>query len=132
VIRQGNDLTLIGTGETVYPAYQAAEKLANEHGIQAKVVSMHTIKPLDYELLRQLGSEGKPIITIEEHSIYGGLGEACASFLMQNNFHNPLKIMGIPDEYTVTGSQIEILNHYNLSENGIAQAALKMIVLVHE
>ncbi|MEN9611005.1 MAG: hypothetical protein RLZZ628_1819 [Bacteroidota bacterium] len=126
VIREGNDLTLIGTGETVYPAYQAAEKLAKEQGIQAKVVSMHTIKPLDYELLKQLGSEGKPIITIEEHSIYGGLGEACASFLMQNHFHNSLKIMGIPDEYTVTGSQIEIFKHYQLSENGIAKEALKL------
>jgi transketolase len=131
LIRAGQDLTLIGTGETVYPAYQAAEKLAAEHGIQAQVVSMHTIKPLDYDLLKTVGAAGKPIITIEEHSIFGGLGEACASFLMQNGFRNSLKIIGLPDEYTVTGSQMEIFKHYNISESGIAQAALKTIMLVH-
>lgn len=126
-IRQGTDLTLIGTGETVYPALQAAERLQAEHGINATVVSMHTIKPLDYELLSSLAKTGKPMITVEEHSIFGGLGEACASFLMENNYRNPFKIMGIPDEYTVTGSQNEIFNHYGISGQGILTAALKLI-----
>lgn len=127
IIREGNDLTLIGTGETVYPALQAAQKLQTEHGIDATVLSMHTIKPLDYELISSLAKGGKPIITIEEHSIFGGLGEACASFLMENNYRNPFKIMGIPDEYTVTGSQNDIFNHYGISEQGILAAALKLI-----
>ncbi|MGI4867392.1 MAG: transketolase family protein [Janthinobacterium lividum] len=127
VVREGADLTLIGTGETTYPALQAAQKLAAEHGVQATVVSMHTIKPLDYELLATLAASGAPILTVEEHSVYGGLGEACASFLLEHNFHNRFKIMGIPDEYTVTGSQAEIMNHYGLSEAGIAAAALKLI-----
>lgn len=127
VIKRGKDITLIATGETVYPALKAAEKLKNEYGLDATVVSMHTIKPLDYDLLTQLASTGKPIITIEEHSIYGGLGEACASFLLQNNFKNPFKIIGIPDEYTVTGSQSEIFNHYGISENGITESALKLL-----
>ena len=127
LIREGNDLTFIGTGETVLPAFEAAEKLATEHGIQAKVVSMHTIKPLDYELINTIASEGKPIITVEEHMINGGLGEATASYLMQNGFRNSFKIMGIPDEYTVTGSQNEIFNHYGISGIGIANEALKLI-----
>ncbi|MGV3588098.1 MAG: transketolase family protein [Adhaeribacter sp.] len=131
IIREGGDLTLIGTGETVYPALQAAEKLEQDFNIQATVISMHTIKPLDYELLAQVAAAGKPIITVEEHSVYGGLGEACASFLMQHNYHNPFKIMGIPDEYTVTGSQNEIFNHYGLSENGIAEAALNILKQKH-
>jgi transketolase len=126
-IRKGQDLTFIATGETVLPAFEAAEKLASEHGIQAKVVSMHTIKPLDYELLNAIASEGKPIITIEEHSIFGGLGEATASFLMQNGFHNSFKIVGFPDEYTVTGSQNEIFNHYGISGNGLADTALELL-----
>ncbi len=126
-IRQGSDLTFIGTGETVLPAFEAAEKLAKEHNIQAKVVSMHTIKPLDYELLSAIASEGKPIITVEEHSVFGGLGEACASFLLQNGFKNKFKIVGFPDEYTVTGSQNEIFNHYGISSEGLANTALKMI-----
>jgi transketolase len=127
VVRKGTDLTIIATGETVLPAFEAAEKLAAEHGIQAKVVSMHTIKPLDYELIKAIASEGKPIITVEEHSVYGGLGEATASFLMQNGFRNPFKIMGIPDEYTVTGSQNEIFNHYGISEKGLANTALELL-----
>lgn len=127
IIRKGTDLTLIGTGETVYPALQAARKLHAEHGIEATVLSMHTVKPLDYELISNLAKGGKPIITIEEHSIFGGLGEACASFLMENNYRNPFKIIGIPDEYTVTGSQNDIFNHYGISEQGILAAALKLI-----
>ena len=127
IIRQGNDLVLIGTGETVQPALEAAEKLSKEHHIEATVVSMHTIKPLDYDILNQLATDGKPIITVEEHMIYGGLGEACASFLLQNGFRNPFRIMGIPDEYTVTGSQNDIFKHYGLSEKGIAEQALQIL-----
>ncbi|MEA5460432.1 transketolase C-terminal domain-containing protein [Arcicella sp. LKC2W] len=127
IVREGSDITFIGTGETVLPAFEAAEKLAAEHGIQAKVVSMHTIKPLDYELINTIASEGKPIITVEEHMINGGLGEAVASYLMQNSFRNSFKIMGIPDEYTVTGSQNEIFNHYDITGVGIAKEALKLM-----
>lgn len=127
VIRQGTDLTLVGTGETVFPALQAAEKLQADYGIQAAVLSMHTIKPLDYDLISQFAETGKPIITVEEHSIFGGLGEACAAFLMENNYHNRFKIIGIPDEYTVTGSQTEIFNHYGISEHGIFTAAMKLL-----
>ena len=127
IIKEGNSIAFIATGETVYPAKQAAEKLEKEFGISATVISMHTIKPLDCQLLESISADGKPVITIEEHSVYGGLGEACASYLLQNGFHNRFKIMGIPDEYTVTGSQIEIFNHYGISESGIVQEALKLL-----
>ncbi|WP_281336752.1 transketolase family protein [Flavobacterium eburneipallidum] len=127
VIAKGKDLAIIATGETVYPALQAAKKLKTEHNIEATVVSMHTIKPLDYNLLKSLSNEVGAIMTIEEHSVYGGLGEACASFLLENQFHKPFKIVGIPDEYTVTGSQTEILNHYGISEEGLTETALQLI-----
>ncbi|POY39461.1 transketolase [Flavobacterium alvei] len=127
VIAKGKDLAIIATGETVYPALQAAKKLKEEHNIEATVVSMHTIKPLDYNLLKSLSNEVGAIITVEEHSVYGGLGEACASFLLENQFHKPFKIVGIPDEYTVTGSQTEILNHYGISEDGLTETALQLI-----
>jgi len=127
VIKKGNDLAIIATGETVYPALQAAKKLKELHGIDATVVSMHTIKPLDYNLLKKLSEEVSAIITVEEHSVYGGLGEACASFLLENKFNKPFRIVGIPDEYTVTGSQTEILNHYGISEDGLTETALQLI-----
>ena len=126
-IRKGSDLAFIATGETVYPSLRAAEKLEREHNILATVVSMHTIKPLDYELLKTISANCKAIITVEEHSIYGGLGEACASLLLQNGFTKPFKIVGIPDEYTVTGSQNEIFNHYGISEGGLTATALKLL-----
>ena len=126
VIRKGSDVTIIATGETVYPALQSAEKLIQQ-GINTTVVSMHTIKPLDKELILQLAKDTGAILTVEEHSVNGGLGEACASLLMQNKYNKPFKIMGIPDEYTVTGSQTEIFNHYGLSADGIAEAVLNLL-----
>ena len=119
VITEGDDVAIIATGETVYPTLQAAAKLKAE-GIDATVISMHTIKPLDTTLLQVVAAKCKAIITIEEHSVYGGLGEACASFLLQHQYAKPFKIIGLPDEYTVTGSQQDIFNHYGISEDGIA------------
>ncbi|MGK9118403.1 transketolase family protein [Olivibacter jilunii] len=127
VVRRGQDLAFIATGETVYPALMAAQKLKSERNLDIAVVSMHTIKPLDTELLQYLAANAKAIVTVEEHSINGGLGEACASFLLQHDYRKPFKIVGIPDEYTVTGSQIEIFNHYGISEVGLADAALTLL-----
>ncbi len=127
IIRTGSDLTFIATGEAVLPAYEAAEKLSIENNIECCVVSMHTIKPLDIELIADLAKNGNPIITVEEHSVNGGLGEAVASFLMQNGFHNKFKIVGLPDDHTVSGSQTEIFEHYGISKNGLADTALNLI-----
>ncbi len=126
MITEGNDVAIIATGETVYPALQAANKL-KEHNIAATVVSMHTIKPLDTNLLKTVAEKCRAIVTIEEHSVNGGLGEACASWLLQNNYRKPFKILGIPDEYTVTGSQQDIFNHYGISEEGIAREVRNLL-----
>ncbi len=127
IIKQGSDLTFIATGEAVLPAFEAAEKLAKENGIEATVVSMHTIKPLDTELIAHLAQNGSPIITAEEHSIYGGLGEAVGSFLMQNGFRNKFKIVGLPDDHTVSGSQTEIFEHYGISKSGLSALAKTLL-----
>lgn len=127
IVREGEDLAIVATGETVYPALQAAKKLERDFKIAATVISMHTIKPLDHALLLEIASKYKAILTVEEHSVYGGLGEACASFLLENNYRNPFQIIGIPDEYTVTGSQDEIFKHYDISEEGIAGKAVKLL-----
>ena len=132
IITEGDDVAIIATGETVFPALQASNKLKAE-GIAATVISMHTIKPLDTELLQAVARKCKAIVTVEEHSVNGGLGEACASFLLQHEFAKPFKIIGIPDEYTVTGSQQEIFNHYGINEEGIAGEVRKLLekMLVH-
>ena len=126
IIAEGNDVAIIAAGETVYPALQAGKKL-KEQDIAATVVSMHTIKPLDTSLLVNLANKCKAIVTVEEHSVYGGLGEACASYLMQHGVVKPFRIIGIPDEYTVTGSQQDIFNHYGINEKGIADVVLGLL-----
>ena len=133
VITQGNDVAIIANGETVYPSLKAAEKLKSQ-GIAATVVSMHTIKPLDTELVLSLARTCKVMISVEEHSVNGGLGEAVASVLMQHKspslggvWGGSFKIIGIPDEYTVTGPQQDIFSHYGISEKGIADTVLGLL-----
>lgn len=127
IIKKGQDLVFIATGETVYPALAAAQRLKKEQGLDVAVVSMHTIKPLDTEILQYFATHAGAMVTVEEHSVNGGLGEACASFLLQHHYRKPFKIVGIPDEYTVTGSQVEIFNHYGISEAGLTNTALTIL-----
>jgi transketolase len=126
IICEGDDVAIIATGETVYPALEAARKLQTQN-INATVISMHTIKPLDIELISLVADKCKAIVTVEEHSVYGGLGEACASYLLQSRYAKPFKIMGIPDEYTVTGSQQDIFNHYGINEKGISDVVADLL-----
>ena len=121
-VMDGDDVTIIATGEPLLEAVQAAQKLAKE-GISCRVISMHTVKPLDNAVVLQAARETRAIITVEEHSIFGGLGSACAELLMQNRLSLPFKIIGIPDEYTVTGSQGEIFKHYGITPDNLAEVA---------
>lgn len=126
IICEGEDVAIIATGEAVFPSLEAALQL-REKNIAATVVSMHTIKPLDTALLERLAKKCRLIVTVEEHSIYGGLGEACASWLMQHDYHNKFKIIGIPDEYTVTGSQQDIFRHYGITGEGLSETVIKAL-----
>ncbi|WP_340114920.1 transketolase family protein [Maribellus mangrovi] len=125
-ICEGSDVAFIACGETVLPAYEAAQKL-NEQGISAEVISMHTVKPLDENAVLKAAQKCKAVITVEEHSIHGGLGEACASLLLQSGMAKPFRIVGIPDEDTATGSQIEIFEQYGITGDGLAEQALKLL-----
>ncbi len=121
-LRAGNDLAFIATGETVIHCLLAAELLAAE-GLHCRVVSMHTIKPLDANAILRAGRECRAIVTAEEHSIHGGLGEACAAVLLQAGVAPAFRIVGLPDEDTVTGAQADIFRHYGLTMEGLAQTA---------
>lgn len=125
-VRQGTDIAFIANGETVHPALAAAEHL-DTLGISSRVLSMHTIKQLDCEALIDAATQCRALITVEEHSVHGGLGEACAAVLMQEGIACPFRIAGIPDEYTITGSQQEIFDHYGLSAQGLAQTAQDLL-----
>jgi transketolase len=120
------DVALIANGETVAPAYLASQVLA-EKGITCCVLSLHSIRPFDEEAVLHAAVNSKAVITVEEHSVNGGLGSRVASFLMQAGIFRPLKIVGIPDEHTVNGSQTEIFQHYGISPHGLSQTALNLL-----
>jgi len=126
LIREGADLSFLACGETVAPAFAAAELLAKE-GIQCRILSLHTVKPLDQAAVRKAATETGRVITVEEHSVSGGLGEACAGLLLQEGIHARFKIVGFPDDHTVTGSQEEIFRHYGLDGPSLAKAGRELL-----
>ena len=125
-VQEGEDITLIATGETVPRAVLAGEILKAK-GINPTIVSMHTIKPFDSNTFHQSIKKSKCLISLEEHSIYGGLGEQCASIIAQENLKIKLKILGIPDEYMVNGSQSDVLDYYGMSSEKIADTAQSLL-----
>lgn len=120
------DITMVATGETVALAWQAVQRLA-EHGLRGRVLSMHTVKPLDQAAVLLAARQSRALMTVEEHSVMGGLGGACAELLMAAGMMLPFQIVGIPDEYTVTGSQAEIFAHYGLTPEGLAARAQQLL-----
>ncbi len=126
VLMQGRDVLFIATGETVNHALDAAHILQTRE-ISSTVLSVHTVKPLDAQTLLETARSCRAILTVEEHSVHGGLGEAIASLFMQNRVYIPLEIVGIPDEYTVTGNQTEIFRHYGISGPALAERAAKLL-----
>ena len=126
IVEEGEDVALIATGETVQRAFLASQILKGNN-INSTIVSMHTIKPFDSETFLKIAKKSKVIVSIEEHSEFGGLGEQCASLLAQNQINTNFKIIGIPDEYMVNGSQSDVLDHYNMSPEKIANITKSLI-----
>ena len=123
VLRNGQDVTLAATGLTVAPALGAAEELAQQ-GISARVINIHTIKPLDEELLLQAASETGRVVTIEEHSVIGGLGSAVCELLAERLPTRVLRI-GMQDCYGESGPAGELLEKYGLDARKICRAVLR-------
>lgn len=122
----GHDAAVIACGQLVGRALEAAE-LLKEEGIQITVVDMHTIKPLDTEMIRSVAEECRCILTLEEHSIYGGLGGAVSEFVAQN-VPVPMKICGIPDEDVPNGTDAEVFRYYRLDPEGIAEKVKNLVM----
>ena len=120
-LRDGRDAAFLATGETVIHALLAAALLEERDGLQCRVLSVPTIKPLDTAAILQAARECRAGLTGEEHMVNGGLGEACAAVIAQAGIGTRFKIAGLPDEYTVTGSQADIFRHYGLTMEGLAK-----------
>ena len=117
VLREGKDLTIIATGLPVNNCLEAAEKLAAD-GIDAKVINIHTIKPLDEELVVAAAKETGKVVTVEEHSVIGGLGSAVCDVLSEQA---PTKVMkiGVNDTFGESGPAVELLKKYGLDTDSI-------------
>lgn len=122
---EGTDATIIATGVVVSEAIEAMEKLKSK-GINIRIVDMHTIKPIDKEIIIKSAKETKNIITIEDHNIIGGLGSAVCEVLAENY---PKKVykMGIKDEFGKSGKAEELLKYFKLDKDSIAEFIEKII-----
>ena len=119
VMRDGSDIAIIANGLMVYEAIKAGEALA-EQGINARIINMSTVKPIDEELVLKAAKECGKIITCEEHSVIGGLGEAVCSFLSEN-YPTPVRRIGVNDEFGCSGPANEVLEKYGLCADNIVK-----------
>ncbi len=119
VLKEGSDVALIATGLEVYEALEAA-KMLEKDGVHAKVINIHTIKPIDEELIVSAAEECKKVVTIEEHSVIGGLGSAVCDVLSEKM---PCKVMkiGINDVFGESGPALELIEKYGLDAKSIYQ-----------
>jgi transketolase len=123
----GDDVTIFGTGPTVGDALRAFNMLA-EKGISARVYSMHTIKPIDKEAILRSAKETRLIITIEEHTVIGGLGGAVAEVLADAGAGTPLKRLGLQDVFAcMVGSHQDVKNRFGITSEAIVDAVLGVL-----
>ena len=118
-LRDGKDVTIVATGLVVREAVLAAEELAKE-GIDARVINIHTIKPIDEEIILKAAKETGRIITFEEHNVIGGLGDAVLSVVSEKN-PVPVKKCGVYDRFGYSGPAKELLEIFGLTAPGVAR-----------
>ena len=117
VLREGKDVTIVATGLCVSSALEAADMLA-EDGVEAKVINIHTIKPIDADLLVEAAKETGKVVTVEEHSVIGGLGGAVCEVLSEK-CPVPVKRIGVNDVYGESGPAVKLIEKYGLDGKGV-------------
>lgn len=125
LLREGSDLTVVATGNLVWHALQAAEELADSN-IDVRVINIHTIKPIDKDILIEAARSTGAVLTAEEHQIAGGLGSAVAEVLVEN-CPVPMAFVGMRDSFGESGKPEELMEKYGLSTAGIVSKALELI-----
>lgn len=125
VKKTGKDLTIIACGHLVHTALEAAKMLESK-GINAGVINLHTPKPIDREAIITAARQTGAVLTVEEHTIFGGMGSAVAEVLVEE-CPVPMRIMGIPDKFGVSGSPEQLYEHFCLTEKCVAKEAEKLI-----
>ncbi len=126
IVKDGSDVSIIACGTMVDQAVDAQEKLLKD-GVSARVVDMHTIKPLDEKLVIKCARETNAILTVEEHSVIGGLGGAVSEVLAENGSSTKFKRMGVQDMFCESGEPEELFEKYGLSTSHIVKTVKKLI-----
>jgi transketolase len=125
ILRNGNDVAILACGSMVYESLIAYEILKKKK-IKARIINVHTIKPIDYKTIINAAKECKAIVTAEEHQIYGGFGSAISEVLIKNN-PVPLEMIGVYDKFGESGSACDLMKKHFLKSNNIVSAALNVI-----
>ncbi len=125
VLSEGTDVTIVATGHLVWESLLAAEKL-EEKGISAEVINIHTIKPLDEDLILASVAKTGCIVTAEEHNKYGGLGESVARCLAQNN-PTPQEFVAVNDSFGESATPAELMKKYNINDAAVVAAVEKVL-----
>jgi len=123
---EGTDVTIVATGHLVWEAIESCKKLKNE-GISAELINIHTIKPLDEEIILKSISKTKCIVSAEEHNIIGGLGESIAGVLVKNNLV-PMEFVGVEDSFGESGTPAQLMEKYGLSSKKIYEKCKRVIL----
>jgi len=131
-MRDGTDLTIICCGIAVLQSLEAAKTLAEQDGLSVRVINMHTIKPIDREAIIKAVTETRRILTVEEHNVVGGLGDAVASVIAESGKGCAFKKHGIYDEFSLIGYAEDLYAHYGLDANGIVDQVRGMMGLEFE
>lgn len=126
-LTEGTDITIIACGSSVYQAVEAAKILNSVDGIRARVLNMHTIKPIDREAVMEAVHETRRIITVEDHNIIGGLGSAVAEVMVESGKACAFKRLGIPDEFSIIGLHEDLMAYYGIDTNGIVKSVREVM-----
>lgn len=126
-MREGTDLTIICCGIAVLQAVNAARTLAENDGLSVRVINMHTIKPIDKEAILKAVSETRRILTVEEHNVLGGLGDAVASVIAESGMGCVFRKHGLQDTFAAIGYAEDLYAHYGLDANGIVDQVREMM-----
>ncbi len=125
-LKDGKDVTIISSGSMVFEALKAAETLAKEDNISVRVINIHTIKPIDKEIIIKAASETGAILTVDEHNIMGGLGSAVSEVVVEN-YPVPMKIMGVKDCFGQSGKPQQLFEKFNLTYKDIIDNTKELI-----
>ena len=123
---EGSDVTIVSTGHLVWESISAAKDLLSQ-GINAEVINIHTIKPLDKDIILESIKKTNSLVSCEEHNILGGLGESISRLIVQNNRLCPMEFVGVNDSFGESGTPEQLMNKYKLNSENIVDKCLKVI-----